>query len=549
MRTMLRLRPAHLLLALLPGLLTVVLDVRSPANAVAVTPSVSVAGTSLVDGAGQPLRLLGVDRSGSEYACAQGWGIFDGPTDTTAIDAMASWHINAVRVPLNEDCWLGINGVAPSYSGTAYRDAISGYVTRLHAAGLIAVLDLHWSAPGTALATGQQVMADADHSPDFWSSVAAHFVADPGVVFDLYNEPHDISWSCWRDGCTTADGWRAAGMQSLLDAVRATGARQPVLANGNQWAGDLSGWLAYRPVDPVGQLAAGVHLYNFSRCNSTQCWDTEVAPVAAVVPVVTSELGEDDCSGGFVTAYMSWADVHQVSYLGWTWNTWDCRSGPALISAWDGTPTAFGAAVQAHLAAVTAIPAPTPTPTPTQTSVPAPISSVSTRLLTAGQALTVNAVATPGQVVNLLAKSAPSTSYRVIRTSTVPASGSLSWTDVKPTTNSAFQVLARDTGSVSAAVDVQVRSAVSLAARRTSVRRWTFYGTVTPNRNGQLVTVYQVSSNGSLSKLGSGRTNSYGQYAVPLVFPTSASRTFVAGTAADSLNAAGQSPRVTLSIT
>ena len=25
---------------------------------------------------------------------------------------MKAWNINAVRVPLNEDCWLGINGVA-----------------------------------------------------------------------------------------------------------------------------------------------------------------------------------------------------------------------------------------------------------------------------------------------------------------------------------------------------------------------------------------------------------------------------------------------------
>ena len=51
----------------------------------------------------------------------QGWGFSDGPTDAASIAAMKAWHINAVRVPLNEDCWLGINGVKPQYGGAPYR--------------------------------------------------------------------------------------------------------------------------------------------------------------------------------------------------------------------------------------------------------------------------------------------------------------------------------------------------------------------------------------------------------------------------------------------
>lgn len=314
--------------------------------------AVRVSGSALVNGAGRPLRLLGVNRSGTEFACAQGWGFFDGPTDTAAVAAMAAWHVNAVRVPLNEDCWLGINGVSSTWGGQAYRDAVVQWVGRLHQAGLLAVLDLHWSAPGTTLATSQQVMADADHSPAFWSSVATTFRSDPAVVFDLYNEPHDISWTCWRDGCTTAAGWQAAGMQSLVDAVRGSGATQPVLVGGVGWASDLSGWLAHRPTDPAGQLAASAHIYSFSGCSTASCWDSTLAPVAAQVPLVTGEVGENDCATAFTTSYLDWADAHGVSYLGWTWNTWDCASGPALISSYDGTPTAFGAALRDRLARV-----------------------------------------------------------------------------------------------------------------------------------------------------------------------------------------------------
>ena len=91
-------------------------------------PPLHVQGNQLVDSAGQVVRLRGVNRSGTEYACAQGWGFFDGPSDSASVAAIAAWKVNVVRVPLNETCWLAINGVAPAYSGANYRQAISDFV-------------------------------------------------------------------------------------------------------------------------------------------------------------------------------------------------------------------------------------------------------------------------------------------------------------------------------------------------------------------------------------------------------------------------------------
>ena len=335
----------------------------SAATAAPPGAALRISGHRFVDSSGHAIRLLGVNRSGTEYACVQGWGIFDGPSDATSITAMTSWRVNAVRVPLNEDCWLGINGVKAQYAGIAYRSAIKQYVRLLHQAGLAAILDLHWAAPGSTPATQQLPMADADHAPSFWASVADAFKTDDRVAFDLYNEPF-ISpsnavtgdpWSCWLHGCAMRPGsgisgtWRSAGMQALLDAVRSAGAHQPVLAGGLAWSSDLSGWASHRPIDPQHQVAASFHLYNFAGCSTQRCWDAQVAPVAAVAPVVTGELGEDDCAGGFINGYMGWADAHGVSYLGWTWDTWPCGSGPALISSYSGTPTGFGAALRSHL--------------------------------------------------------------------------------------------------------------------------------------------------------------------------------------------------------
>src|SRR5712692_11901122 len=74
-------------------------------------PTVRVQGNQLVDSAGRAVRLRGVNRSGTEYACAQGWGIFDGPSDSASVQAIRSWGANVVRVPRSETCWLSINGV------------------------------------------------------------------------------------------------------------------------------------------------------------------------------------------------------------------------------------------------------------------------------------------------------------------------------------------------------------------------------------------------------------------------------------------------------
>jgi hypothetical protein len=337
-----------------------------PAGATTGAAGVRVQGNHLVGATGTPVRLLGVSRSGTEFMCVKGNGIFDGPSDAASIAAIAGWHTDAVRIPLNEDCWLGINGVNPSRSGRAYQQAIHQYVAGLHAAGLAAVLDLHWSAPGSTLATAQLPMADADHAPAFWSSVAQSFRTDAGVVFDLYNEPFlDTSnartsdpWACWRDGCTVDAGngigaaWRSAGMQQLIDAVRGAGATQPVLLGGLRWANDLSGWLSHRPGDPAGQTAASFHLYNVNQCVTSACWDSQVAPVATVVPVVTGELGENDCAHGFIDGFLPWADAHGVSYLGWAWNSdFNCSSGPGLVSDDAGTPTGYGVGLRDHLAA------------------------------------------------------------------------------------------------------------------------------------------------------------------------------------------------------
>ncbi len=313
----------------------------------------SVSGNKLVNQQGQQVVLHGADRSGAEYSCVGGSGVFDGPSDAASTQAMRTWNIDVVRVPLNEDCWLGINGVKTG--GTVYQQAIQNYVTVLNQQGMYVILDLHWNAPGATKATGQTNMADSDHSPAFWTGVANAFKGNTTVIFDLYNEPHDISWSCWKDSSSGSCG-TVAGMQQLINAVRSTGAKNVVMAGGLGWSSDLSGWLANKPTDPANNLAASWHMYGNSGCEgSGMCWNTSLMTnVINQVPVIVGEFGESSdgsvCGTNIVNAFMTWLDQHQTSYVAWTWDTWGGGCGAlTLINDYAGTPKSpNGVAIKAH---------------------------------------------------------------------------------------------------------------------------------------------------------------------------------------------------------
>lgn len=343
-----------------------------------------VQGNKLLNGQGQTLFIHGVNRGTTGFECVQGYDAT--PRDQAFVDAIKSWNANAVRVPLNEQCWLGINTTSANapFMGATYRQAIIDYVNLMTASNLAVIVDLHYAMPGALSTIGLnlQPMPNADHSVAFWTSVANAFKGNSAVIFDLYNEPYLLNdppaaaaWSCWRNGgssCSvkvtenyvdTSTSYTAVGMQTLVDTVRATGAENVIMLGGLGLAGELTHWLAYKPTDPENNLVASWHQYNFATCTSQQCWDTEVAPVMDQVPLIVGEFGMGNSDGsGCDTGYQDrlWAFVEsrKQGYMAWNFNTWNgvCGTGGfnhALISDEAGTPSSYGAQYYNHLRGLT----------------------------------------------------------------------------------------------------------------------------------------------------------------------------------------------------
>ena len=119
-------------------------------------------------------------------------------------------------IGLNEDCWLGINGVKSQYGGQNYIDAIKAEVVRGRGQRpLSGAWGFSGATPGAEVANssddpnggGQPPLPDNDHAPLFWEEVADTFKSDPNVIFRLQEEPHPAgnssgssAWTCWSQG-------------------------------------------------------------------------------------------------------------------------------------------------------------------------------------------------------------------------------------------------------------------------------------------------------------------------------------------------------------
>ena len=316
---------------------------------------------------------------------------------------------------------MGINGAPAAVSGANYQAFVKRLTDDLTAQGMYVVLALHWAAPGSwlpgkdgaALANGQNLAPNADHSIAFWQQVASTYKGYSNVMFDLFTEPgiacragsgcpasvlgggyfaqDEWAWKLYRDGgnftYNSGDGsmyasrvgqtWQVAGTQQLVNTIRATGSRNAVaietLGYGNGYV-DLMG--AYMPSDPAGQLVASIHSYDFSGFHvgtaaAQAVFDDMLAkghgpgpayayPVANITGRFPFYLGEfgttGQCPGATNTAFtqntMDWAEAHGDAYTAWGWDQGEGCWGPSLVTNDDtGATSAYGADVRQRLQA------------------------------------------------------------------------------------------------------------------------------------------------------------------------------------------------------
>lgn len=317
-----------------------------------------VDGRRILDESGAEVRLQGVSVPSLEWNPA-GEAIL--PAVVTAIE---SWRANVIRLPVQTDFWFG-RGTGQTDGGAAYRALVDQAVLAAASRTAWLILDLH------------RFRAPTDADVAFWRDAAVRFKDHPAVIFGLFNEPHDLTWPVWKDGgmvdearkpgealAENADrpaAFRTPGMQALVDAVRAAGARNLLLVGGLDWAYDLSGVLNGYTLDDRGGrgIVWDTHVYPWKRG-----WQAAFLDVAARMPVLVGEVGCDARRYDFVPPERfedpyTWAPDMLAciarNRLHWTAWAFHPRCGPPMVQDQAGfRPTPFwGAFAKAALRGAT----------------------------------------------------------------------------------------------------------------------------------------------------------------------------------------------------
>jgi hypothetical protein len=312
-------------------------------------PALHVEGTRLFTAQGAEVRLQGVSTSGMETLS------HDFQSVVSVVTAIEQWNANIMRLPVTDKYWFG-RGPDQTDGGKAYREQVDLILTLAANRGAYLLIDLH------------RFRAPRAEDAVFWRDVANRYKNHPAALFDLFNEPHGVSWDVWRNGGFVSEktkpgdedsflspeeliklnkGFHSIGMQALVKTVRDTGARNVIVASGLVWSYDLTGIADGYALDDLGGngIIYAWHVYNWHRD-----WEKNLLAAAQRFPILVAEVGADVKKMNFIPLEAQ-EDPHTwvPDMLGFiqkhrlNWTAWCFHPGatPVLISDWNYTPTPF----------------------------------------------------------------------------------------------------------------------------------------------------------------------------------------------------------------
>ncbi|MFN9918920.1 MAG: glycoside hydrolase family 5 protein [Acidobacteriota bacterium] len=260
---------------------------------------------------GMPVQLRGVNLSGMEYESARHAGVTEGELELM----LEGWGANVVRVPFVQSRALGERG---------YREELRDLVEWIGVRGGYTILDLQWLDRERVWGPGKnRVPPEPDEgSEQVWEVLAREFRGTPWVIFDLFNEPHDIGVERW---C----GWA----ERLGRAVRAVDEERVLMVGGLDWAYDLRGVRV-----GLRDVVYSTHVYPGKGWE----WEAAFGRRAGSEAVFAGEFGG-------VAKDLAWGRelLDYFDELGMGWTAWSWRDHPHLQRG--GEATEFGELVRERL--------------------------------------------------------------------------------------------------------------------------------------------------------------------------------------------------------
>lgn len=299
-----------------------------------------VVGKQILDGQGAAYVPYGVQLVGLDNP---NWRTYPGTDHLNQAEVNAArqvWYSNVISIQLNTAALFANFPYDPDYLTKV--DQVVNWATQQNM-NVLLVLQYQEST--------QQALPTQD-SIRFWDFISKHYITNPRVFFDLFNEPHNPTsttddaalWSVWRNG-ETIDNVAYVGMQQLVNTIRGNGNQNLIFADGLGWATDIL--LLHNYLLTGNNIVYAVHpdIEPTDPSNPQATWDFYYGSVIRVAnfPVVADEWSNSQDPRG------CWKDANTIipqllaylrqQHMGLI--VWGLFPG-LLIRGWDYTkPTAY----------------------------------------------------------------------------------------------------------------------------------------------------------------------------------------------------------------
>jgi len=172
----------------------------------------------------KPMPYRGINLAGGEFGSAiPGVNGTDYAFPTTSeVDYYTSKGMNTFRMGFR---WERMQPAANGAFDAAYEAGLASIVAYATSKGARVVVQPHNFARYYGNPVGSAQVPNAVFA-DFWSRMATKYGSNANVMFNLVNEPHDISTTQWVSAANAA-----------IAAIRATGAKNTIVVPGASWTG------------------------------------------------------------------------------------------------------------------------------------------------------------------------------------------------------------------------------------------------------------------------------------------------------------------------
>ncbi|MEW6474629.1 MAG: cellulase family glycosylhydrolase [Actinomycetota bacterium] len=242
------------------------------------------------------------------------------------MEAVTAWGANTLRFQLSQ------RGLDPldQFSSKVYIQRIEESVALARSYGLAVILSIQDQGPSGGKSHGQPTEATIRD----WQTLTARFNGDQHVMYEIFNEPQNRptadGWEVWRNGGPPErnQGTPAVGHQKVLEAIRATGATNVVIADAAQFGQRLDGIPLLH--DPLGQVAYGVHPYLTHTLREPDDWEPGFGFLSSQFPVVATEWtavpGVRFCKPEWATTsplLVDFLQARDIGMLAWAFDVLD----------------------------------------------------------------------------------------------------------------------------------------------------------------------------------------------------------------------------------